>query len=243
MGKIHSIETFGAVDGPGIRFVIFLQGCPMRCKYCHNPDTWDFSNGKEMSVDDLMKEIRKYKHYFGEDGGVTVSGGEPMVQIDFVTALFEALKEENIHTCIDTCGVLYNTTKDMNQKIEKLLNVTDLVLLDLKHIDSDAHKDLTGHKNESILEFARYLDKINKTVWIRHVLVPTINADEENLTKLRIFLDTLSNIQKVEVLPYHTLGEKKYEKLNIAYPLVGVPVPTKQQIEMANKILKKGENK
>lgn len=241
MGKIHSIETFGAVDGPGIRFVIFFQGCPMRCKYCHNPDTWEFSDGKEMSVDELMKEIRKYKHYFGEDGGVTVSGGEPMVQIDFLTELFKALKKENIHTCIDTSGVLYNKSKDMNQKIDNLLKLTDLVLLDLKHIDSTSHKELTGHDNQNILQFARYLDKINKTVWIRHVLVPTINADTENLSRLRSFLDTLSNIQKIEVLPYHTLGEKKYEKLNIAYPLAGVPVPTKEQVEIANKILKKGE--
>ena len=243
MGKIHSIETFGAVDGPGIRFVIFLQGCPMRCKYCHNPDTWELSSGKDMTINDLMVEIRKYKHYFGDDGGVTVSGGEPMVQIDFVTELFETLKSENIHTCLDTCGVLYNKSEEMNQKIEKLLSFTDLILLDLKHINSDSHKDLTGHKNENILEFAKYLSDINKPVWIRHVLVPTINADEENLTKLRTFLDALTNVQKIEVLPYHTLGEKKYEKLNIAYPLVGVPVPTKQQIEIANKILKKGENK
>lgn len=242
MGKIHSIETFGAVDGPGIRFVIFVQGCPMRCKYCHNPDTWKLDAGDEKSVDELLKEIRKYKHYFGEEGGVTVSGGEPMMQIDFVTELFEALHSEGIHTCLDTCGVLYNTSEVMNQKIEKLLSVTDLVLLDLKHIDSDSHKKLTGHQNENILKFAQYLDMKNKPVWIRHVLVPTINADETNLKNLRRFIDTLNNVEKVEVLPYHTMGAKKYEKLNIDYPLEGVPVPTKEQVELANKILKKGEN-
>ena len=238
MGKIHSIETFGAVDGPGIRFVVFLQGCPMRCKYCHNPDTWGLGGGTDKSVEELMNEIRKYKHYFGKDGGVTVSGGEPMVQIDFVTELFETLKKESIHTCIDTCGVLYNQSKVMNAKIEKLLELTDLVLLDLKHIDSNAHKELTGHKNENILAFAKLLSKMGKPMWVRHVLVPTINADEENLKKLRAFIDTLDNVEKIEVLPYHTMGKSKYEKLNIAYPLDGVDVPTKDQVELANKILK-----
>lgn len=238
MGKIHSIETFGAVDGPGIRFVVFLQGCPMRCKYCHNPDTWHLGGGNEMSVEDLMKEIRKYKHYFGRDGGVTISGGEPMVQIDFVIELFESLKKENIHTCIDTCGVLFNQSSEMNQKIEKLLKLTNLVLLDLKHIESVAHKDLTGWENDNILRFAKYLSEIKKPMWVRHVLVPTINSDEENLKRLRAFIDTLENVEKIEVLPYHTMGKSKYEKLNIPYPLEGIETPTKQEVEMANKILK-----
>lgn len=238
MGKIHSIETFGAVDGPGIRFVVFMQGCNMRCKYCHNPDTWNLNGGKEMSVKELMHEITKYRHYFGDDGGVTVSGGEPMMQLDFVIELFKTLKQENIHTCLDTSGVLYNSSEEINNKINKLLELTDLVLLDIKHIDNNSHKDLTGHENSNILEFAKYLSKIHKPVWIRHVLVPTINADEKNLTKLRQFIDSLSNVEKIEVLPYHTMGAKKYKDLNIDYPLQGVLPPTKNQVELANKILK-----
>lgn len=238
MGKIHSIETFGAVDGPGIRFVIFMQGCPMRCKYCHNPDTWEFSGGKEMSVDELMTEIFKYRHYFGNDGGVTVSGGEPLVQIDFVIELFKALKKEGINTCLDTSGVLFNRSEQTVKKFDELIKYTDLVLLDLKHIDSDRHKSLTLFKNENILDFARYLDEKNIKIWVRHVLVPTINADEKSLKDLRQFIDTLSNVEKVEILPYHTMGVSKYKELGIEYPLDGIDTPSKEQIEMANTILK-----
>ncbi len=238
MAKIHSIETFGAVDGPGIRFVIFMQGCPMRCMYCHNPDTWDYSGGKEMTIDELMTEIRKYRHYFGDDGGVTVTGGEPMVQIDFVTELFKALKNENIHTCLDSSGVLFTREGERFKKIEKLIKYTDLVLLDIKHIDADCHKKLTMHDNSNILDFARFLDEKNIPIWIRHVLVPTITTDETYLKNLRIFIDGLNNVDKIEVLPYHTMGISKYEKLGIEYPLKDIPVPTKEQVEIANKILK-----
>ncbi len=237
MGKIHSIESFGAVDGPGIRFVIFLQGCPMRCKYCHNPDTWIYAGGKEMSVGELVAEVMKYKNYFGSAGGVTVSGGEPLVQIDFLIELFSELKGLGINTCIDTSGVLYD--KIPAEKMTRLMELTDIVLLDIKHIDSLKHEDLTGFGNEGILEFAKYLNSINKPMWIRHVLVPTINDDEESLKKLKTFLDTLNNAEKVEVLPYHTMGVSKYEKLGIKYPLDGVNPPTKEQINMANKILNK----
>ena len=238
MGKIHSIETFGAVDGPGIRFVVFMQGCPMRCKYCHNPDTWEFSDGKEMSVEELVSEISKYRHYFGNDGGVTVSGGEPLVQIDFVTELFKTLKSEGINTCLDTSGVLFNRSNGTLEKFDKLIEYTDLVLLDIKHIDTVKHKSLTAHNNENILDFARYLDEKGVKMWIRYVLVPTINEDEESITNLRKFIDTLSNVEKIEVLPYHTMGVAKYNKLGIKYPLEGVNPPTKEQVDIANKILK-----
>ena len=236
MGKIHSIETFGAVDGPGIRFVVFLQGCPMRCKYCHNPDTWKLDAGKDMSVRELMTEILKYRHYFGSDGGVTVSGGEPLVQIDFVIELFKALKAEGIHTCIDTSGALFN--QEIIAKIDELLSYTDLVLLDIKHIDNNMHKELTGLNNDNILRFAEYLDSKKIPVWIRHVIVPTITTDEKYLMSLKMFIDTLSNVEKVEVLPYHTLGVAKYKELDIPYPLEGVETPTKKEMEIANKILK-----
>ena len=236
MGKVHSIETFGAVDGPGIRFVVFLQGCPMRCKYCHNPDTWEINAGKEMSVRDLMAEITKYRHYFGAEGGVTVSGGEPLVQIDFVIELFKALKSEGIHTCIDTSGILFN--ESLLSKFDDLISVTDLVLLDIKHIETKAHKDLTGHDNDNVIKFANYLNQKGVPMWVRHVLVPGINTDESHLWELKEFLNTLSNVKKIEILPYHTLGVSKYEKLGISYPLQGIEVPTKEQVEIANNILK-----
>ena len=240
MGKIHSIETLGAVDGPGIRFVVFLQGCPMRCQYCHNPDTWDVNAGKDYSVEQLLSEIRKYKHYFGNNGGVTISGGEPLVQIDFVIKLFKVLKAEKIHTCIDTSGVLFNPSN--TEKIEELLKYTDLVLLDIKHINSAKHKQLTGFNNENILSFAKFLNTLNKPVWIRYVLVPTLTDNTAALVELRNFLNTLSNVEKIEVLPYHSLGVAKYDKMGISYPLRNIPQPTKHQINKANKILL-GENK
>lgn len=243
MAKIHSIETLGAVDGPGIRFVIFMQGCPMRCQYCHNPDTWDYLGGKEMTIDQLMTEIRKYKHYFGDEGGVTVSGGEPMVQIDFVTELFKALKKEDIHTCLDSSGVMFRRTGEIYKKIEELVKYTDLVLLDIKHIDSAKHKSLTMHENNNILDFARYLDEKNVRIWVRHVLVPTINSDLESLNRLKKFIDSLKNVDKIEILPYHTMGIPKYKELGLDYPLEGVPVPTEEQIKTANNILKGEYNK
>ena len=240
MGKIHSIESFGAVDGPGIRFVIFLQGCPMRCQYCHNPDSWNINAGKEMSVEEIMQQVRKYKHYFTNGGGVTVSGGEPLIQIDFVTQLFKVLKAENIHTCIDTSGILFNDTNI--EKFDTLIKYTNLVLLDIKHINSLSHKTLTGFTNDNVLNFARYLDKHNIPTWIRYVLVPTINDDQDSLVKLREFLDSLNNVKKIEILPYHTLGVDKYKQLGIDYPLKHISTPTNEQIEFANKILK-GEYK
>ena len=242
MGRIHSIETFGAVDGPGIRFVIFLQGCPMRCQYCHNPDTWAFDGGKDVSVEELVFEINKYRNYFGSDGGVTVSGGEPLGQINFVIELFKVLKKEGINTCLDTSGVLFNRNKNTLERFDELIKYTDLVLLDIKHIDDEKHKNLTLHSNKNILDFAQYLDENNVPIWVRYVLVPTINEDNNSLINLRNFLDTLSNVNKIEILPYHTMGKMKYDKLCIKYPLEGVETPTKEQIDIANKILK-GEKK
>lgn len=237
MAKIHSIETFGAVDGPGIRFVVFMQGCPMRCLYCHNPDSWAIANGQEMSADNLLTEILKYKNYYGKDGGVTLSGGEPLLQLDFAIQLFEKLKSHNINTCIDTSGIVYNTSVETDVKIDKLLSLTDLVLLDIKHIEDKNHQSLTGKSNKNILNFARYLNRKNIPMWIRYVLVPGYTDNEEDIKNLRRFLDTLDNIKKIEVLPYHSMGAAKYEKLKLDYKLKDVEPPTKDSILLAQKIL------
>lgn len=237
IGKIHSLESFGTVDGPGIRFVVFMQGCPLRCLFCHNPDTWEI-NAKciNMTSDELLKEILKYRSYI-KKGGVTMSGGEPLLQIDFIIELFKKLKENNIHTCIDTSGITFN--KNNTAKMDELLEYTDLILLDLKTIREDAHIKLTNSSNKQILEFARYLDKKNKPVWIRHVLLNNYETNEE-LKELREFIETLKNVEKIEVLPYHTMGIVKYESLNIPYPLKDMEPPDKKQIENAKKILMKG---
>ncbi len=236
--RIHSFETMGAVDGPGIRFVVFLQGCVMRCAYCHNPDSWDFDSGKEYSVDEVIKEILKYKSYYKNGGGVTVSGGEPLCQIDSVTELFEKLKKLDIHTCLDTSGVMFDENPVVLKKFDRLLSVTDLVLLDIKHIDNNKHIWLTTKSNQNILRFAQFLNKKGKKMWIRYVLVPNINSDEETLKKTRQFLDTLKNVEKVEILPYHTMGVHKYEQLKIEYRLNGINEPTDEEINIATKILK-----
>ena len=238
MGKVHSIETFGAVDGPGIRFVVFLQGCPMRCLYCHNPDTWQVNAGEEMSAQEVVKEALKYKNYFGESGGVTVTGGEPLLQIDFVIELFKLLKKHKVHTCLDTSGVLFKDDDQTLKKYNELLKYTDLVLLDIKHINSNKHNILTGHKNENILEFAKYLNKKQVPMWVRYVLVPGFTDDLEDVKNLKNFLNTLKNVEKIEVLPYHTMGEKKYEELKIDYKLKGVKPPEKELVIHVNKILK-----
>ena len=233
MGRIHSVESFGTVDGPGIRFVIFFQGCPMRCKYCHNPDSWDASGGTETTAEALVSEALKYKKYFGTRGGVTATGGEPLLQLDFLLELFGLLKEKGIHTCLDTSGICF---REEDERYRKLLEVTDLVLLDVKHIDAEAHKALTGQKIDAPLKFAKFLSDNRKPVWIRHVLVPDITDDDGALRALKAFLDTLTNVEKVEVLPYHTMGVNKYEKLGIAYPLAGVKAPSRERVENARRI-------
>lgn len=233
MGLVHSFETFTTVDGPGIRFILFLSNCPLRCKYCHNPDTWA-CKGKEYSVDDIVNEILKYKNYY-KNGGVTISGGEPLLQIDFVIEIFKKLKKYNMHTAIDTSGITFNGNQI--EKFDELNKYTDLYLLDIKEIDDKKHLDLTGKSNKNILEFAQYLSKKNKKVWIRHVIVPTINLDKDDLIKTREFIDTLNNVERVDVLPYHTLGVHKYKELGLKYPLEGVRTPTSEEIKFAKEIL------
>ena len=237
---IHSTESFGSVDGPGIRFLIFLQGCHMRCRYCHNPDTWKTDRvgcGSPASVPDLLDKAERYRSYWGPEGGITVSGGEALLQTDFLIELFEEAKSRGINTCLDTAAQPFTREEPFFSKFERLMQSTDTVLLDIKHIDSERHRWLTGHPNENILDCARYLSDIGKPVWIRHVLVPGITDDEQQLRQLRQFIDTLQNVQKVEVLPYHTLGTFKWEQLGIPYSLKDTPTPTAEQIAKAQEIL------
>lgn len=237
MLRVHSVESFGSVDGPGIRFVIFLKGCAMRCQYCHNPDTWDRAGGNLRSVDDVLSQALRYRSYWGEKGGITVSGGEALLQIQPLTELFHKAKDLGINTCLDTSAQPFSRKDGRFSAFEALMKYTDLVLLDIKHIDNDAHKRLTGWENENILDCARYLSDIHQPVWIRHVLVPGINDDDESLHRLRSFIDTLSNVERVEVLPYHALGVYKWEQLGIPYKLTDVKPPTEESVLHARKIL------
>ncbi|AKL94955.1 pyruvate formate-lyase 1-activating enzyme [Clostridium aceticum] len=234
-GRIHSVETFGTVDGPGIRYVIFFQGCPLRCKFCHNRDTWNLSDGKEMSVDDLVEDIKKYIPFIkASGGGVTISGGEPTMQPEFLLSLLKELKKLHIHTCLDTSGFI---SSHMN--IEEMLKYIDLVLLDLKHIGPDEHKDLTGVDNSRILSFAKSLDHKNIPIWIRHVVIPTITDEEESLRALAEFVLTLKSVKKVDLLPYHSMGKFKWKEYSSSYPLEGIPDASEEDIAKARMIFDK----
>lgn len=232
--KVHSFETFGAVDGPGIRFVLFLQGCHLQCKYCHNRDTWDMNNGSYKSLDEIFNKIINYKNYITPNGGVTVSGGEPLLQVKFLIELFTKLKKKKIHTCIDTSGMV-----TLTDDIKHLLTLTDLVLLDIKHIDNEKCKELVGFDNKLELEFAKYLSNNNIPVWIRQVLVPGYTDDKNDLLKLRDFISSLNNVQKVEILPYHSLGKYKWSKLGLKYGLENVRDATSDDVKRAKTILGK----
>lgn len=238
-GYIHSIESFGTVDGPGIRFVVFLQGCPMRCLYCHNPDTWNISEGKEITTDELLKKFHSVKNF--TKGGVTVTGGEPLMQIDFVIDFFEKLKKLNVHTCIDTSGITFNPdSEEYMKKLNKLMSLTDLVMLDIKHIDDEEHKKLTQHSNSRILDFARYLSDKGIETWIRHVVVPGITLDEKYLYQLGEFIAELKTVKALDVLPYHDLGKVKYENLGIDYKLKDTPPLEKEKAVWAKDIILSG---
>lgn len=236
-GYVHSLESFGSVDGPGVRYVIFLSGCAMRCQLCHNPDTWNMKDGKEYTADQLLKIALRYKSYWGEKGGITVSGGEPLLQMEFLTELFKKAKEAGIHTTLDTSGNPYTAKEPWHAQWLELMKYTDLVLLDIKQIDEQEHRKLTGQTGENILAMARELSDMEKPVWIRHVLVPGGSDKDEYLYRLADFIHTLKNVQRVEILPYHTLGTFKWEKLGIPYPLEGVKPPTQERIDNARKIL------
>jgi len=233
-GRIHSFESFGTVDGPGIRFVIFMQGCPFRCLYCHNPDTWSNESGTIYSVDEVFNKIKRFVPYFkNSGGGITVSGGEPLLQPKFITQLFKKCKEEGIHTTVDTNGFVDNNSDIINV----LLDYTDLVLLDIKHIDKEKHKSLTGSTNEKVLKFAQHLDKRKISVWLRYVIVPGITDLESDVKKLGKFIGTLSNIENIELLPFHKIGEYKWKELGLDYKLNDTPTANENVIEKVRKIL------
>ena len=236
-GRIHSLESFGTVDGPGIRYVVFFQGCPMRCLYCHNPDTWEMAGGTQMTADEIIEKITRNREFY-TSGGITATGGEPMLQIDFLTELFTKAKQNGIHTALDTCGILFDP--DHTEKVEKLMAVTDLVLLDIKHMFDEEHKKLTGHSNARVFAFAEYLKRIGKPVWIRHVVVPGITFQREELLALGRYLKTLTNMEKLEVLPYHSMGKVKYDSLGIEYPLLGTPQLSKAEAAQAEAIIREG---
>lgn len=230
--RIHSFESFGTVDGPGIRFVIFVQGCNLKCKFCHNRDTWDSCGGTEYTVPELMDKIQRYKNYFMPSGGVTISGGEPLLQQDFLIEFLTALKAEGIHTAIDTAGNFILT-----DKLKKVIDLADMFLLDIKCINDEICKDLTGVSNKNELAFAKYLSSINKPMWIRQVLVPGITDKEEDLINLKEFINSLNSVEKVEVLAYHDLGKFKWKELGFKYELEGIPTATPEDVARAKSIL------
>lgn len=262
-GYVHSIESFGAVDGPGVRFVVFMQGCKMRCKYCHNPETWKIPselNGdsseesieaekedtnsndslcsyKVVTPEEIFKQALRYKPYWKNGGGITVSGGEALLQIDFIIELFTLAKKEGVHTTLDTSGNPYMNDGEWFEKFKKLCEVTDLFMLDIKQIDDEKHKDLTGFSNINILDMATYLSDNDKAMWIRYVLVPGLTDDEGDVKKLAEFIDTLKTVERVEVLPYHRMGVPTYEKLGIKYRLEGVSAPDADTIKRTKEIL------
>lgn len=238
-GYIHSLESFGTVDGPGIRYVVFFQGCPMRCLYCHNPDTWHMEDGYKMQAEQILEKIERNRPFYST-GGLTVTGGEPLVQMDFLIELFEKAKAKGIHTCLDTSGILFDeNNQESMKKYKKLINVVDLVMLDIKHMDDTEHQKLTGYSHKNIFAFARFLEKERIPVWIRHVVVPGITDQKEELEALGKYLSTLSNVEKLEILPYHALAVPKYENLGMEYSLKDVPQLTKQEAKEAYEIIER----
>ena len=242
-GRIHSIETFGTGDGPGTRFVVFVQGCPMRCAYCHNPDTWPVNGGTEMEVSEIMAQYERNKAFYN-GGGITVTGGEPLLQVDFLIELFTEAKKQGIHTCIDTSGITYKPDNaDYIAKLDQLMPLTDLVMLDIKHIDPEKHKDLTQQPNDGILAFAAYLNEKEVPMWIRHVVVPGLNDDDKYLFDLGYYIGRFKNLKALDVLPYHTMGKAKYEQLGMEYRLKDTPDMDKSKIVDKKKVILDGIRK
>ena len=240
VGYIHSKESFGTLDGPGIRYVLFMQGCPMRCLYCHNPDTWALHGGTAVTADEIIEDFLKNRSFYAS-GGITVSGGEPLLQIDFILELFNLAKKQGIHTCIDTSGITFSEADNTYRaKLDALMSLTDLVMLDIKHIDTAKHRALTSHGNESVLGFAKYLEQRSIPLWARHVVVEGYTDDEKSLFELGKFIGELKNLKALDVLPYHTLGVSKYKELGIPYKLDGISPMTQAKANEAKKIILAG---
>jgi len=236
-GMIHSIETFGTVDGPGVRYVVFVKGCPMRCQYCHNPDTWEMAGGEKRTVQEIMDDYEKYKPFL-RGGGITVTGGEPLMQIDFLIELFEEAKRRDVHTCLDTSGIMFRRDNpDILAKYERLMKVTDLIMLDIKHIDPEEHKKLTSQPCDNIFDFLKFLDEKEKTIWIRHVIVPGITLNPEYLERLGTFIAQFTHVKALDVLPYHNMGKTKYEQMGIDYVLKDVEEATRDDAINARTII------
>ncbi|MCM1253146.1 MAG: pyruvate formate-lyase-activating protein [Clostridium sp.] len=243
-GRIHSLESFGTVDGPGVRFVVFVQGCPMRCAYCHNPDTWEMNAGTLMEPEYIIEQYERNISFY-KGGGITVTGGEPLMQVDFLLDLFTLAKKKNIHTCIDSSGIAYKTNANPEwlAKLDKLMTLTDLVMLDIKHIDPEKHKELTSQPNDGILAFAKYLDEKDVDMWIRHVIVPGITDDDKYLFDLGYFIGQFKNLKALDALPYHTMGKSKYEKLGMEYKLKDVPAMEQKDLLAKKEVILDGIRK
>ncbi|MDD3239717.1 MAG: pyruvate formate-lyase-activating protein [Lachnospira sp.] len=237
LGRVHSVESFGSVDGPGLRYIFFLQGCHMRCRYCHNPETWAMEGGETMTPQEAFDKAYRYRTYWKDKGGITVSGGEALLQIEFVTELFKIAKAKGIHTTLDTSGNPFTREEPFFSKFNELMKYTDLFMLDIKQINDEKHKDLTGWTNSNILDLAKYLSDNDKDMWIRYVLVPGYTDDEQDMEGLRDFVKTLKTVKRFEILPYHTLGVFKWENIGVDYTLSEVRPPSKELIEKANDVL------
>lgn len=235
-GRVHSLESFGLVDGPGVRYVVFMQGCAMRCKYCHNPETWA-GGGANWTAKALFDKVYRYKRYWGDNGGITVSGGEPLLQMDFVTEFFTLAKAKSVHTTLDTSGQPFSENEDWLNRFKSLMDVTDLVMLDFKDYKDDKHRELTGFTNENIFKMAQWLSDNGKDMWIRHVLVPGLTDDEDDLKVMGELIASYKTVKRVEVLPYHALGMYKWEKLGLEYPLPDAKAPTPDEVAKAEELL------
>lgn len=236
-GHVHALESFGLVDGPGVRFVVFLQGCRLRCRYCHNPDSWKISGGETYLPADLFSKVYRYRSYWKNNGGVTVSGGEPLLQIDFLTEFFELCKEHSVHTALDTAGNPFENSAEFLKKFDRLLSATSLVILDLKLLDPEGHRKLTGASNENILQMATYLSGCGMPLWIRRVLVPGLTDGEDELRNTYKFISSLKTVRRVEVLPYHAFAIPKWQKLGIPYTLEDAVSPTAEEVARAENLL------
>ncbi len=240
IGYIHSTESFGTVDGPGIRYVIFMQGCPMRCAYCHNPDTWEIGAGTVRTAGELLAEYEKNKAFY-KNGGITVTGGEPLMQVQFVTELFRLARERGIHTCLDTSGITFDTENgERVREISRLLDYCDLVMLDIKHIDDEKHKKLTLHSNKNVLAFAKYTEEKNIPLWVRHIIIEGITDKDRDLLALGNFIGELKNLKALDVLPYHTMGVAKYREMGISYKLDGLSPMSQEGAQRAKNIILEG---
>ena len=224
-GRIHSFQSLGTVDGPGVRAVVFMQGCPLRCACCHNPDTWDLSGGKQVSAEEIFRKIQRLRSYFGKDGGVTVSGGEPLLQADFVAELFRLCKSDGINTALDTSGCIYN------EEVERLLSFTDLVLLDYKYTNEGDYEKYVGMSQKSADEFLLKLSQLNKRTWIRQVIIPTLNDTRESVDRLYALQERYACIEKTELLPFRKLCIEKYRALGIDFALESLPEASAELME------------